>query len=50
MSQGLLCDGINLLLDVYQSIVDVFFFWLSFVGVSAPDITAGIGSYLGCNL
>jgi hypothetical protein len=47
---SLFCDGINQLLDFYQSIVDVFFFWLNFVGMPDPDIRFGIGSYLGCNL
>lgn len=47
---SLFCDGINFLLDATQAIIDVFFFWLSFVGTTAPDIRFGLGSYFGCNL
>jgi hypothetical protein len=50
MSNGFFCDGINLLMDTLQSVVNALFFWVTLTGSSVPDVRFGIGSYLGCNL
>lgn len=42
-----LCLGINLLFDIPQAVFDLVF---GIFGLTAPDLTAGVGSIFGCNL
>jgi hypothetical protein len=48
MDANIICSVVSPVLGFYQGFLDLFFGFISFIGIPAPSISSLVGGVLGC--
>jgi hypothetical protein len=48
MDANIICSAVSPILGFYQGFLDLFFGFISVIGIPAPDVTSLVGGLLGC--